>query len=929
VYDFAGAGFWLARRCSRRLLNQKSVKPGVGKASWGWPRLLAAGAGAYALLGGALSLLGWAADIRQLTDWGSTSISIQPNSTIAAMSAGVALLGLVFGVRWLTVALGMLAGLIGAMSVGEHAFSLDLGIDQLFLFARPWGELATVSAGRIGPPAATSFTLLGLALVLSGTDSKARRLAPAIALGVMTIAMLPLVGYALEATTMFARPHLTAIAFQTATMLLALGMGLVASDTTRQPMRLLCEESAAGMLFRRALPLVILLPVAVGWVCVRGQVDFAFGNAMLVLLLIVIFVALLWFSASSIGSRLHAEERFARFMHSLPGLAWIKDGQGRYVYVNDAAEKAFDKPRQQIFGKSDTELFPSEIAAVFQENDRRALVEGSGVQAIETLAHEDGVHHSLVSKFSIPGLHGQGALIGGVAIDITDRRRAEQALARERELLQAIFDTIPAMITMYEPGTKVLRLNPEFQRVTGWSTADASSESLMENCYPDPQYRNQVAEFMQSCRDGWMDIELRAKDGRCIQSSWANIRLSDRTEVGIGIDITDRKRAEEALREADRRKDEFLATLAHELRNPLAPVRNALEMMKQVQDDPALIANARDMMQRQVSHMARLIDDLMDINRITRGKLVLREQRVDICEIVRDAAEICRSIYGEKRHEVRIDLPPPPLYVRGDPVRLEQIVGNLLNNACKYTADGGIVSAGAQREGSDVVIRVKDNGIGIKADMLARVFEMFTQAHGSDEQSAGGLGIGLSLVRGLVELHGGSVSAHSDGEGRGCEFTVRLSALLEQPTPVRPTVPVGNSSVASGKGRRLLVVDDNKDAAKSLAMLLKFRGYQTQTANDGEAAVSSAQSFQPDIILLDIGLPKLNGYDACRAIRAQSGDKQPLIVALTGWGQEEDRRKSAEAGFDAHLVKPIDYESLVKVLEELSANVSVPAEASG
>jgi len=478
------------------------------------------------------------------------------------------------------------------------------------------------------------------------------------------------------------------------------------------------------------------------------------------------------------------------------------------------------------------------------------------------------------------------------------------------------------MITMYEPSTKILRLNPEFQRVTGWSASDDSAGSLMEKCYPDPQERMRAVEFMRSCRDGWMDIEMRTKDGRCIQSSWANIRLSDRTQVGIGIDITDRKRAEEALREADRRKDEFLATLAHELRNPLAPVRNALEMMKQVPDDPALIANARDMMERQVSHMARLIDDLMDINRITRGKLVLREQRVDICEVVRDAAEICRSIYGEKQQEIRLDLPPQPLYVRGDPVRLEQIVGNLLNNACKYTADGGIVSASAVRETGDVVIRVKDNGIGIKADMLPRVFEMFTQAHSSRDQSAGGLGIGLSLVKALIELHGGTVSAHSDGENRGSEFTVRLTALVELQKPPHPTTPVGINSTATGKGRRILVVDDNKDAAKSLAMLLKFQGYQTQTANDGEAAVSSAQAFQPDIILLDIGLPKLNGYDACRAIRAQSADKQPLIVALTGWGQEEDRRKSREAGFDAHLVKPVDYESLVKVLDELRSQSS-------
>jgi PAS domain S-box-containing protein len=393
--------------------------------------------------------------------------------------------------------------------------------------------------------------------------------------------------------------------------------------------------------------------------------------------------------------------------------------------------------------------------------------------------------------------------------------------------------------------------------------------------------------------------------------------LANRAAVAI-----ENTRLYQALREADRRKDEFLATLAHELRNPLAPVRNALEMLKRVNGDPALADDARSMMERQVAHMSRLIDDLMDVSRITRGKLALRREKLDVCAAARQAADVCRRTYAEKCHDMRVTLPPEPLYVFGDPVRLEQIIGNLLNNACKYTDRGGVIELRAAREGNQVVLSVKDNGIGISQSMLPKVFDMFTQADHSAERAGGGLGIGLSLVRGLVELHGGSVVASSEGEGRGSEFTVRLPALVQARQSEKPQVQLGIGPTA-GAGRRILVVDDNKDSAKSLSMLLKLQGNQTQTAHDGEEAVQRAVEFAPDVVLLDIGLPKLDGYDACRAIRKQRLGNQPIIIALTGWGQEDDRRKSREAGFDSHLIKPVDYEALLAMIESLSPALKI------
>jgi CheY-like chemotaxis protein len=313
-----------------------------------------------------------------------------------------------------------------------------------------------------------------------------------------------------------------------------------------------------------------------------------------------------------------------------------------------------------------------------------------------------------------------------------------------------------------------------------------------------------------------------------------------------------------------------------------------------------------------------LIDDLMDVSRITRGKLALRRERVDLSAVVRGAADVCRRTYADRRHDMRIAAPPEPLYVHGDAVRLEQVVGNLLNNACKYTDPGGVIEVRATRDGNDMVLSVKDNGIGIARSMVPKVFDMFTQAHHSAERAGGGLGIGLSLVKGLVELHGGSVGVRSEGEGCGSEFVVRLPALVQPSRGEKPPVQLGVRPSVAGQARRILVVDDNKDAARSLATLLKLQGHETRTAVDGEEAVQRAIEFTPDVVLLDIGLPKLDGYDACRAIRKGRVGNQPVVIALTGWGQEEDRRRSREAGFDSHLVKPVDYQALVAMIESLS-----------
>jgi signal transduction histidine kinase len=385
-------------------------------------------------------------------------------------------------------------------------------------------------------------------------------------------------------------------------------------------------------------------------------------------------------------------------------------------------------------------------------------------------------------------------------------------------------------------------------------------------------------------------------------------------------------RLNQEIQEAHRRKDEFLAMLAHELRNPLAPLRNALHILRLDPLGGPAAGQALEIAERQVGHLARLIEDLLDVSRITRGKIELRKEPVEFGHVIARAVESTGPLFAAGGHTLEVVGPPEPLWLQADPTRLEQVLANLLNNAAKYTEPGGRITLTAGREGQEVVLRVRDTGIGIPADMLERVFDLFTQAHRSLASSyQWGLGIGLALVRRLVELHGGSVQAFSEGPGTGSEFVVRLP-LQAEPVAVPPESAAGGGRPAA-RPRRVLVVDDNQDAAQSLACLLELEGHEVRTAHDGTAALETARAFPPDVVLLDIGLPGLDGYQVARRLRELLGLEQALLVAVTGYGQEEDRRRAEEAGFDHHLAKPVDLEALHELLAGAElAVVSIPGE---
>jgi len=376
--------------------------------------------------------------------------------------------------------------------------------------------------------------------------------------------------------------------------------------------------------------------------------------------------------------------------------------------------------------------------------------------------------------------------------------------------------------------------------------------------------------------------------------------------------------AEEALsarrQAAVEARDHFLAVLSHELRNPLAALSTGLQLLELVESDAVKASGSRAMMRRQLKQLVRLVDDLLDVSRITTGKLELRKERVDLASVLRAAVEASRPMIEGGGHELAITLPPDPVLLDADLARLAQVFMNLLANAAKYSEPGGHIRLAARRDGPDVVVSVRDTGIGIAAAHLPHIFEVFVQVDTAWQRVQGGLGIGLSLVKEFVERHGGHVEARSDGPGKGSEFIVRLPMAAAVPAAVPSAFPAERPP---GPERRVLVVDDNRDAAESLAILLEIVGHEVRTAHDGEAGVAAAAEFRPDVILMDIGMPRLNGYEAARRIRAESGGGVPFLVALTGWGADDDRRRTRAAGFDRHLVKPVDLDALKRMIAEL------------
>ncbi len=794
------------------------------------------------------------------------------------------------------------------------------------------------------------------------------------------------------------------------------------------------------------------------------------------------------------------EARFTAILNHSPSCIFAKDRQGRYLLANKALGEFTGRDAADLLGRTDADLFPAEVAARFARDDADLLASGSPRIYEESFPHAGTTVTALTVKFLLADANGTPYAVCGIATDISDRKRAQDALRESEERFRQLADAMPQIVWTARPDGNIDYLNRQWHEFTGlpqtlgnegwahilhaddahparerwaasvrsgapfemevrlldrrrqtyrwhlirtvavhngagrvarwfgtstdiheqkraeessrylaeasaalagvvdyestlqkvanlavpyfadWSAVDVANgdgtlrrlavahqdaekirlaHELMREYPPDPQspsgsvavLRTGKSEIVSEITDEM--LVQGAKDERhlglirslglksyiCVPlvvsgnplgvltfaTAESGRRYTD-TDLALATDLAHRAtvaventRLYQALREADRRKDEFLATLAHELRNPLAPIRNSLQILKMPRLDAATVERSRDMMERQVHQLVRLVDDLLDVSRVMRGKIELRKERVELSTVVARAVETAQPLIEAQGHELTVSLPPESLSLEADPVRLAQVVGNLLTNSAKYTEANGKISLTAEREGTDAVLRVRDTGIGIAPDMLPHIFELFVQADHSSTKAQGGLGIGLTLVKNLVEMHQGTVEAHSAGLGRGSEFVIRLPLM---PQEERQRVEDDNGEAphqpARSSGHRLLVVDDNRDAADSLALLLRLQGHEVRVAHDGPAALQIAAAYRPDLVFLDIGMPGMDGYEVARRLRQTPGLENVVLSALTGWGQQEDRRRTAEVGFDHHLVKPPEPKALERLLSDLA-----------
>ena len=529
--------------------------------------------------------------------------------------------------------------------------------------------------------------------------------------------------------------------------------------------------------------------------------------------------------------------------------------------------------------------------------------------------HADGrwVHvweHGVVERDA----SGRIARAVGFTADITQRKLAEAALAASERRFRELADAMPQVVWVADAAGAVTYYNRRVESFDGVVRRPDGTWDWQPILHPDDLAATQETWRAAAASLGPYQAEhrIRLLDGtyRWHLSRGTAVRgpEGEVTWYGTATDIHDLKLAEQALKDADRRKDEFLATLAHELRNPLASIQNGMEVLRRAPSSE-LAARARPMLDRQLAHLVRLVDDLLDVSRVISGKITLQPERVLVQELVAAAVETCRQLVDARGHALDVALPPAPLRLDGDRTRLTQVLVNLLNNAAKYTDPGGRIRLVARRDGPVVEVEVTDDGVGIAADVLPTIWGMFTQIRASLDRSQGGLGVGLALVKRLVEMHGGSVAADSPGPGRGSTFRVRLplaEAESSAPRPAAPTPPT--------RSRRVLVVDDNVDAAETLSMLLDLLGHRATTVYSGPEALPAALREAPEIVFLDIGLPGMSGYEVAARLRAEPATAGALLVALTGWGTDTDLQRSWEAGFDRHLTKPVDVTALAEVL---------------
>jgi PAS domain S-box-containing protein len=695
------------------------------------------------------------------------------------------------------------------------------------------------------------------------------------------------------------------------------------------------------------LGLHLLIVVLVALLCTRaGRGPFAIGSVAQIIVALqgfflfisiplMLLSALVWQNAQAAASLRRSQEQYRAVVEDQTDLICRFMADGTYTFVNGAYCRYLQRSADELIGQKLWQ-FPSASPQPIPEAFLAAVTPDQPVASIEHQVADARGEVRWMEWTDRGFFDDRGRVVEFQAVghDITDRKRTEEVIKQSEAQVRHFVRHVPAAVAMFDRDMRYLIYSPRW--LTDYKLGD---QDLVGRGHYEvfPETPERWKEAHRRCLAGAVDIHdddsFVRTDGstewlRWDLRPWRNARNEIGGVIMFTEVITERKRAEEehgrllaqarvaeALREVDRRKDEFLAVLSHELRNPLAPITMALEVMRLRETGDDSIVWARDIIARQTAQLTRLVDDLLDVSRITLGKITLNRSALDLRPIVAQAVEAVQPLFTARRHHLAIDVATEPLPILGDGARLTQIISNLLNNAARFTAEGGHIVLTARREGGRVVLSVKDDGIGIPSAMRERVFEMFTQIESPGQRKQDGLGIGLALVKRLVAMHDGDIEARSAGVGCGSELVVRLP-IAEDDRGTQAGAVSGAHEAARGPGpKRILVVDDNVDAAETLSRLLRLSGHEVRVVHDGLAALAAAGEMNPDIVLLDIGLPKLDGLEVARSLRARSYGPRPLLVAITGFGQADDRARTAAAGFDHHLTKPVDPRLLQKLMQ--------------
>jgi PAS domain S-box-containing protein len=619
-----------------------------------------------------------------------------------------------------------------------------------------------------------------------------------------------------------------------------------------------------------------------------------------------------------------SEQQFRTLADAIPHLCFITRPDGGAEWFNAGWYAYTGTTLEEMRGAGWQRVHDPRFLPEVTERWQCAIARGNPFEMIFPLKGASGGYRQFLTRI-MPVKDENGVVTRwfGTNTDITTLMDAEVALARRELELQTLADNTPDILARYDRDLRHVFVNASVERVTGLAASDFLGKTHREMGMPievcemwDAALTAVFDKGQTVCREFTCAALAEARHFQCTLIPERGPRGEVESVLGVTRDRTDEKNAQDALRAADRRKDEFLATLAHELRNPLAPLRTGLKVL-QLTQDPSMVERTHLMMERQLGQTVRLIDDLLDVSRITSGKVVLRPARIELQAAILTAIEAVQPLLDAAAQVLKADLPAEPIWIQADPTRISQVVNNLLANAAKYSTHGSEISLGVRPADSTVVITVADNGVGIPQHMLAQIFEMFTQVDRTLDRAQGGLGIGLALVKRLVEMHGGTVSAASPGLGAGSTMTLRLPMLGDPDATLHDPVPAW-AAAAACTPLRVLVVDDNDDAARSLAELVSLYGHDTRVADCGTAALAMICEFRPALVFLDIGMPGINGYETARRLRAVDPSCCLTLVALTGWGAESDRTRAKDAGFDHHFTKPPELHRIDRVLEQVA-----------